>query len=67
VVERILAWPLGKEFRGINRQCHRLDLHCLYATPRPAARINTAITVLSQTLCLCSCLVLNLVWPKARA
>jgi len=42
--------PSGQGFRGIGRQCHRLDLHCFYATPRPAARIDTTIPILSQTL-----------------
>jgi hypothetical protein len=42
--------PPGKGLRGIDRQCYRLDLHCFYATPRPAACLDTTITILSRTL-----------------
>ena len=57
VVERTLAWlsrnrRLAKGLRGLTRQCYRLDLHCFYATPRPAACIDTTITILSRTLSL---------------
>ena len=41
--------PPGKGLRGIDRQFYRLDLHCFYATPRPAACVDTTITILGRT------------------
>jgi transposase len=42
--------PPGKGLRGLDRQFYRLDLDCFYATARPAACIDTTITILSRTL-----------------